>query len=192
MKRAVHAGAVVFLVWLSSTLGAASSASDAPAEEIAGFTESEFVSAAIAAHVPREVAEAAWGDEQAMLHVPVTVAVRPGNSPAESSRAAANYTGVCYREGRNILNQILWKLSITKKWQVNSTVANVIPKSVGVGTTLSWGWSYQGLVNHSDHYSGSSHVSTRTGNFLNSFPDDYTQTVTVSIRANKNGTYVCS
>lgn len=83
-------------------------------------------------------------------------------------------------------------MAVTKTWRTNQGLASVQAVSANIGTTLSWGWSYGGLVNSSDTYSGTSHVSVRSGNFTNNFPDTYTTTATVTARGNLNGTISCS
>jgi hypothetical protein len=155
-------------------------------DTIAGWTESQFITAAAANGVPRAAAVAAWGDRDAMAQIPVT-----SGTHAEGSRSNAMPTLItqrsllvtrasttggsgstwasCLRYTKNLFGSVIKQLRVQTNYSYTGTT--VTSWNTRVYPTTGFGWSYSGVVASNDYYSavGSStrahHSSYRMGKF---------------------------
>jgi hypothetical protein len=205
--RIVHAavGIATALAFAASAPLGASAAQDSArsADEvtIAGYSQDEFVRAAMRQGVDPVTARATWGDRDAMAAIPVTSVESGGRAATVSAMNArtlalsGQYKGTCQKWWNNLFGAEIMRLKINKQWYYDSnTLKN--PTAQWYATT-GFPYSYDGLVNSNDYYSTAyenpkgKHTTYRQGHFTENISGEGFNG-SVTFVAKLGGTYSCS
>lgn len=207
-KRAAGIAATAAVALALTTLTAP--AAMAVEAEHFGFTKSEFIAATTAQGVDPTYAEAVWGNEDAMLALPVSSTEAPVATAGQliaaptggsiTAAAATEITTTHYKKSNNAVGIHLWTLKVIKHWKANGLRVAAVDAVVETDTNGTLGWSFSGISNKYDRYStegnrvNGGHTSYRAGNFqvCTYLIGCTTITAWVKIKGLWNGSYVKS
>jgi hypothetical protein len=176
--------AIALATGLAITLNALPADRADPPATMNGWSESEFVHAAIDNDIPESVAEEAWGNPVAMAGIPVVmgtysestrlgvVSAEPRSYESDAVRVAAaagSAWASCLRYSKNWLGTVIRQLRVQTNYSYSG--ATITSWNTRVYPTSAIGWVFAGVVASNDYFSavGTSakahHTSYRMGRF---------------------------
>lgn len=181
------------------TTGAAASEQSPSPERIAGYTKSEFVTAASKLGVSPAMASTSWGNTDLMARIPISGATSGGRETNTKTMVAtlatASYSGTCTNTWTNIFGGVLAQFRVYKSWTADG--ATIQSATTTIGTSEGWGWSFNGINISQDYYIYAYenyrgiHVADRQGRWTWGSDGDATN-LFVKFESLLSGNYRCS
>lgn len=200
-RRNTVVGAVVALV-MSAALAAPAYA-DSPPPTINGWSESQFVAAAVQNGTDAATATRSWGDKAAMSQIVVKSTLTGGidQAPSVGTKAlAAAATGSasawCSKQSTNVFGAVLIQLKVVQNYSYSGTTVTSWNTQVFPDSSL--GWYFNGVILSQDFFSTGSgnpqghHSSYRMAKFTNDFPSPYNANMWVQTTVYAPAGYECA